>query len=133
MQDLMAAWQADVAKQPQWVQYWMDIMVVVLGVFAVPFSFVRVEARWILAGFLAGAGTLMALYSQIGYSRLLGPCPCDLLDAGAGLSGPSACTMAREPDPVRKMDRSFRHGTDGFTGFRLYRRDPLDSRRALIQ
>ena len=31
MQDLMAAWQADVAKQPQWVQYWMDIMVVVLG------------------------------------------------------------------------------------------------------
>ena len=72
MQDLMNAWQADVAKQPQWVQYWMDIMVVVLGVFAVPFSFVRVEARWILAGFLAGAGTLMALYSQIGYSRLLG-------------------------------------------------------------
>jgi hypothetical protein len=50
----------------------MDIMVVVLGVFAVPFSFVRVEARWILAAFLAGAGTLMALYSQIGYSRLLG-------------------------------------------------------------
>jgi hypothetical protein len=72
MQDLMNAWQADVAKQPQWVQYWMDIMVVVLGVFAVPFSFVRVEARWILAGFLAGAGTLMGLYSQIGYSRLLG-------------------------------------------------------------
>jgi hypothetical protein len=133
MQDLMAAWQADVAKQPQWVQYWMDIMVVVLGVFAAPFSFVRVEARWILAGFLAGAGTLMALYSQIGYSRLLGL-------AHVIFWTPVLIYLVRRRaqwrvsgDPVRKMDRSCRHGTDGLARFRLYGRDPLDPRRALIQ
>ncbi|WP_321488698.1 hypothetical protein [uncultured Hyphomonas sp.] len=72
MQELMTAWQADVAKQPQWVQHWLDVMVIVLGVFGAAFSFVRVEARWVLAGFLAGAATMLGLYSQIGYSRLLG-------------------------------------------------------------
>lgn len=72
MQDLMNAWQADVAKQPQWVQHWMDVMVVVLAVFGAVFSFVRVEARWVLAGFVLGAAALIGLYSQIGYSRLLG-------------------------------------------------------------
>lgn len=72
MQDLMNAWQADVARQPQWVQHWLDIMVIVLGGFSLVFSFVRVEARWVLAGFLLGAVTLLGLYSQIGYSRLLG-------------------------------------------------------------
>nr|WP_321511798.1 hypothetical protein [uncultured Hyphomonas sp.] len=72
MQDLMSAWQADVARQPQWVQHWLDIMVIVLGGFSLVFSFVRVEARWVLAGFLLGAVTLLGLYSQIGYSRLLG-------------------------------------------------------------
>jgi hypothetical protein len=72
MQDLMNAWQADVARQPQWVQHWLDIMVIVLGGFSLVFSFVRVEARWVLAGFLLGAATLLGLYSQIGYSRLLG-------------------------------------------------------------
>ena len=72
MHDLMVAWQADVAKQPQWVQVWLDVMMVVLLGLSAVFSFVRVEARWVLAGFLLGAATLLGLYSQIGYSRLLG-------------------------------------------------------------
>ena len=72
MQELMASWQADIARQPQWVQHWLDVMVVVLGVLSALFSFVRVEARWVLAGFLLGAAAMFGLYSQMGYSRLLG-------------------------------------------------------------
>ena len=72
MQDLMTAWQADIARQPQWVQVWLDIMMVVLLGLSAVFSFVRVEARWVLAGFLLGAVAMLGLYSQIGYSRLLG-------------------------------------------------------------
>jgi|TARA_R110002050_G_scaffold53395_1_gene121448 hypothetical protein len=70
--DLLAAWQSDVARQPQWVQHWLDIMVIILGGFSIVFSLVRVEARWVLAGFMLGAITMLGLYSQIGYSRLLG-------------------------------------------------------------
>lgn len=72
MGDLLAAWQADIARQPEWVRHWLNVMVVVLGGLSAAFSFVRVEARWVLAGFLLGAATMLALYSQIGYSRLLG-------------------------------------------------------------
>ncbi|MEZ5967467.1 MAG: hypothetical protein R3C00_00165 [Hyphomonas sp.] len=72
MQELMSAWSADIAKQPQWVQVWLDIMMVVLLGLSAVFSFVRVEARWVLAGFLLGAVAMLGLYSQIGYSRLLG-------------------------------------------------------------
>lgn len=72
MQELMAAWQADIAKQPQWVQVWLNVMMVVLPGMALVFSFVRVEARWVLAGFLAGAVAMLGLYSQMGYVRLLG-------------------------------------------------------------
>ena len=72
MQELMSAWSADIAKQPQWVQVWLDIMMVVLLGLSAVFSFVRAEARWVLAGFLLGAVAMLGLYSQIGYSRLLG-------------------------------------------------------------
>ena len=72
MHDLMASWSADVAKQPQWVQIWMDVMMVVLLGLSAVFSFVRVEARWVLAGFLLGAAGLIFIYSQMGYTRLLG-------------------------------------------------------------
>ena len=68
----MASWQADIAKQPQWVQIWLNVMMVVLPGMALVFSFVRVEARWVLAGFLAGAAAMLGIYSQMGYSRLLG-------------------------------------------------------------
>lgn len=56
MQALMAAWQADVARQPQWVQIWLNVMMIVLLGMAAVFSFVRVEARWVLVGFLLGLG-----------------------------------------------------------------------------
>ncbi|MEZ5998627.1 MAG: hypothetical protein R3B98_08035 [Hyphomonas sp.] len=72
MSELMAAWSADVAKQPQWVQIWMDVMMVVLLALSAVFSFVRVEARWVLVGFLLGAAGLIGIYSQMGYTRLLG-------------------------------------------------------------
>lgn len=72
MQELMASWQADIAKQPQWVQIWLNVMMVVLPGMAAVFSFVRVEARWVLAGFIAGAAAMLGLYSQMGYVRLLG-------------------------------------------------------------
>lgn len=71
MQELMAAWNADVAAQPEWVQIWLNVLVGVLGL-SVVFSFVRVEARWVLLGLVLGAAGVIGLYSQIGYSRLLG-------------------------------------------------------------
>lgn len=72
MQELMAAWSADVARQPLWVQIWMDVMMIVLLGLSVVFSFVRVEARWVLAAFLAGAAAMLFIYSRMGYVRLLG-------------------------------------------------------------
>ncbi len=71
MADLLAAFNADVAAQPQWVQVWLNILAGVL-ILSVPFSFVRLEARWILLGFVLGAIGVLGLYSQAGYSRLLG-------------------------------------------------------------
>ncbi|MCA8901540.1 MAG: hypothetical protein KDA53_09835 [Hyphomonas sp.] len=72
MPALMEAWNADVAAQPQWVQVWMNVMVAVLALGGLAFSFVRVEARWVLASFVAGAAGLFFIYSQMGYVRLLG-------------------------------------------------------------
>ncbi|MEZ5945341.1 MAG: hypothetical protein R3C04_00560 [Hyphomonas sp.] len=68
----MTSWNADVAAQPQWVQIWLNVMVAVLALGGLVFSFMRVEARWVFAGFVAGAVAMFALYSQMGYVRLLG-------------------------------------------------------------
>ena len=72
MQDLMTAWTAAIARQPQWVQIWLNVMMVTLPGLGIVFSFVRVEARWVVAGFVAGAATMLFIYSQTGYTRLLG-------------------------------------------------------------
>lgn len=72
MQELMAAWDADITRQPEWVQIWMMVMTVVLVGGGLVVSFVRVEARWVLAGFVAGGIAMLSLYSQMGYVRLLG-------------------------------------------------------------
>jgi hypothetical protein len=71
MMDVFAAFNADVATQSQWIKVWLNILVGVLAL-SIPFSFVRVEARWSLLGLVAGAGGVMLLYSQFGYSRILG-------------------------------------------------------------
>ena len=71
MLDVFAAFNADVAAQPQWIQVWLNVLVGVLAL-SIPFSFVRVEARWTLLGLVIGAGGVMFLYSLFGYSRILG-------------------------------------------------------------
>ncbi|WP_340693161.1 hypothetical protein [Hyphomonas sp.] len=71
MLDVFAAFNADVATQPQWIQVWLNVLVGVLAL-SIPFSFVRVEARWTLLGLVVGAGGVLFLYSQFGYSRILG-------------------------------------------------------------
>ena len=59
------------ARSPQWVGIWVNVMIVVLMA-AVPFSFIRKEARWILLGTVLGmAGTVIA-YAIFGYTRILG-------------------------------------------------------------
>ena len=71
MLEVFSTFNADVAAQPQWIQVWLNILVGVLAL-SIPFSFVRVEARWTLLGLVAGAGGVLFLYSQFGYSRILG-------------------------------------------------------------
>ncbi|KCZ87347.1 hypothetical protein [Hyphomonas johnsonii] len=71
MLELFSAFDAEVATQPQWIQVWLKILVGVLAL-SVPFSFVRIEARWTLLGLVLGVAGVMSLYSQFGYSRVLG-------------------------------------------------------------
>jgi hypothetical protein len=71
MPDLLVAFNADIAAQPQWIQVWLNILIGVL-VLSIPFSLVRVEARWILLGLVLGVAGVVFLYSLSGYSRLLG-------------------------------------------------------------
>jgi hypothetical protein len=68
---VFSAFSADVANQPQWVQIWLNILAGTLAL-SLPFSLVRVEARWTLLGFVLGAAAVLSLYAQFGYSRLLG-------------------------------------------------------------
>ena len=71
MTDLLSAFSADVAAQPQWIQIWLNILVGVLAL-SIPFAFVRREAVWTLLGLIAGGSAVMFLYSQFGYERILG-------------------------------------------------------------
>ena len=59
------------ASGPAWVPIWVNVMGAIL-LLAIPFSFVRVEARWVLLGVLAGGAMTLILYSQFGYQRILG-------------------------------------------------------------
>ena len=71
MTDLLSAFSAEVAAQPQWIQIWLNILVGVLAL-SIPFAFVRREAVWTLLGLIAGGSAVMFLYSQFGYQRILG-------------------------------------------------------------
>ncbi len=67
----LQALSADIAAGTQWVYWWVNYMSLVF-VLAIPFSFVRVEARWTLLALALQFPALVWLHSQIGYVRLLG-------------------------------------------------------------
>ncbi len=56
---------------PGWVLAWVNFMGVIL-MMAVPFSFVRIEARWALLVIALTMPTMLFLFAQLGYVRLLG-------------------------------------------------------------
>ena len=66
-----AAFQADINNAPLWVQYWLNFMGIVL-MLALPFSIVRVEARWAVLVMLLSLPAMIALHAAVGYVRLLG-------------------------------------------------------------
>ncbi len=67
----LAAFKADIATAPLWVQYWLNYMSFVL-MLSIPFAFVRVEARWAALVVALSLPAMVALHSAIGYVRLLG-------------------------------------------------------------
>jgi hypothetical protein len=67
----LAAFEADIATAPLWVQYWLNYMGVVL-MLSIPFAFVRVEARWAVLVVALTVPAMVALHSAMGYVRLLG-------------------------------------------------------------
>ena len=71
MLELLQNFQTDMASGAAWVPIWVNVMGAIL-LLAIPFSFVRVEARWVLLGVLAGGAMTLFLYSQFGYQRVLG-------------------------------------------------------------
>ena len=79
MVDFMQVLQAAQASQadyivalPQWVQLWMNWMLIVLGVGSLVFSIFRVEARWLFLAFFASIVATMALGMTIGWNGLWG-------------------------------------------------------------
>ena len=71
MLELLNRFQADMATEAAWVPIWVNVMGAIL-LFAIPFSFVRVEARWVLLGVLAGGIGTLVVYNYFGYQRILG-------------------------------------------------------------
>lgn len=69
--DVMEAFSADLAAGPDWVEWWVNFMGLVF-LLAIPFAFVRAEARWTLVAMALTFPSMMWLYSQVGYVRLLG-------------------------------------------------------------
>jgi len=67
----LAAFQADLQTAPQWVQHWVDFMGLVL-ILAIPFAFVRIEARWAVLVMFLTLPAMIALHSAVGFIRLLG-------------------------------------------------------------
>jgi len=67
-----ASQDAYVATLPQWVQYWMTWMTVVLGLGTLVFSFVRAEARWLFLAMIAALASTMALGMTVGWNKLWG-------------------------------------------------------------
>ncbi|MCF6275345.1 MAG: hypothetical protein L3J05_06245 [Robiginitomaculum sp.] len=72
MMDLINGFTADVKAGPAWVYYWVNFMGL-LFMLSIPFSFKRVEARWLAISTLVVAPIVMfSLYHKFGYQRVLG-------------------------------------------------------------
>ncbi len=69
--DIIDQFSADMQAGPQWISLWVNFMGLVFAL-ALPFALFRAEARWMLLVMLLTFPTMMWLYSQVGYVRLLG-------------------------------------------------------------
>ncbi len=69
--ELAAAFSEEIRQGPLWVQIWVNWMALMM-VLTIPFAFVRVEARWAVLAMLLIFPTMMFLYAQFGYQRILG-------------------------------------------------------------
>ena len=71
MMELLNNFQAEINAGPAWVAIWVNVMGAIL-LLSIPFSFIRLSARWVLLAVIAGGTATVALYSQFGYERILG-------------------------------------------------------------
>lgn len=72
MGELFSNFTADMAaNSPAWVSHWVNVMSLVLFA-GLPFVFFRRQARWTWLLLILGAASVLTLYAQTGYSRLLG-------------------------------------------------------------
>lgn len=69
--EIVAEFVRDIAAGPAWVAAWVAFMGAVF-MLAIPFAFSRVEARWTLVAMAFTFPSMIALYSIVGYVRLLG-------------------------------------------------------------
>jgi hypothetical protein len=70
--DIATNFMADMKSGPAWVYYWVNFMGL-LFILSIPFSFKRVEARWIaLATLVLAPIVMMLVYSKFGYQRIMG-------------------------------------------------------------
>lgn len=59
------------ARSPEWVLIWLQILMGVLAI-SILFSLFRHEARAILFGTLMGMAMVVIIYAQFGFTRILG-------------------------------------------------------------
>ena len=71
MMELYAQFEADMQAGPAWVVVWTDILAAIL-LASIVFAFFRREALVIFIAGALGAAATLAIYSQVGYVRLLG-------------------------------------------------------------
>lgn len=69
--DIYQSFAAEIEAGPQWIYWWVNFMGFVF-MLAIPFAFFRVEARWTVLVMLLTVPSMLWLYSQVGYVRLLG-------------------------------------------------------------
>ncbi len=70
--ELLERFHADMlARSPEWVLIWVQVLVGVLAI-SILFSPFRHEARAILFGTLTGMAMTLLIYGQFGFTRILG-------------------------------------------------------------
>lgn len=69
--ELFEAFSRDLAAGPAWVEVWVNFIGLVF-MLAIPFAFVRVEARWAVLAMALALPSMLGLYSIVGFVRLLG-------------------------------------------------------------